>query len=140
MKKGQGAIEYLLTYGWAILVVIIVGIVLWRSGVFRTTGTGTAGFDKVRPLDYSFSGSTGTIVWQNLAGQAIRNLNITLSGDCVNSTGMSVTVGAGGTYTQGCTISPACSSGQGITVTATITYKSEAGLTKTESGTIYGKC
>jgi uncharacterized protein (UPF0333 family) len=35
-SKGQGAMEYLMTYGWAILVVIIVGIVLWQSGVFGT--------------------------------------------------------------------------------------------------------
>jgi len=32
--KGHGAIEYLVTYGWVILVVIIIGIVLWHLGVF----------------------------------------------------------------------------------------------------------
>ena len=32
--NGQGAIEYLVTYGWTILVVIIIGIILWHLGVF----------------------------------------------------------------------------------------------------------
>jgi len=32
--KDQSAIEYLVTYGWVILVVIIIGIVLWHLGVF----------------------------------------------------------------------------------------------------------
>jgi len=35
MNKGQGAMEILLTYGWAILVVIIVGVVLWQMGIFN---------------------------------------------------------------------------------------------------------
>ena len=34
--KGQGAMEYLMTYSWAILVVAIVGMVLWQIGVFDT--------------------------------------------------------------------------------------------------------
>jgi len=36
-KTGQGAMEYLMTYGWAILVVIIVGVVLWQMGLFNPT-------------------------------------------------------------------------------------------------------
>ncbi len=32
--KGQGALEYLQTYAWAILVVLIVGVVLWQLGIF----------------------------------------------------------------------------------------------------------
>ena len=31
--KGQTALEYLMTYGWAIIIVVIVGIVLWKLGV-----------------------------------------------------------------------------------------------------------
>jgi len=31
----QRAIEYLATYGWAVLVVIIVGVVLWQMGIFE---------------------------------------------------------------------------------------------------------
>ena len=34
-KKGQAAMEYLMTYGWAILAVVIVGGVLYYYGVFE---------------------------------------------------------------------------------------------------------
>lgn len=33
--KGQGAMEYLMTYGWAILIVVIVGVALAALGVFN---------------------------------------------------------------------------------------------------------
>ena len=38
MKKGQTAMEYLMTYGWAILIVIVVVAALYSMGVFTITG------------------------------------------------------------------------------------------------------
>lgn len=35
MKKGQGAMEFLMTYGWAILVVLIAIGCLWYFGVLN---------------------------------------------------------------------------------------------------------
>lgn len=49
MRKGQSAMEYLMTYGWAILIVIIVGGVIWYYASQATT-SGTAvkgGFSSV---------------------------------------------------------------------------------------------
>jgi len=37
MKKGQAAMEFLMTYGWAILVVMIVIAALWYFGVLTPT-------------------------------------------------------------------------------------------------------
>lgn len=34
-RKGQSAIEYLTTYGWALLAIVIVGAVLSQMGVFN---------------------------------------------------------------------------------------------------------
>ena len=34
MKKAQSAMEYLMTYGWAILIVIIVAAALYALGIF----------------------------------------------------------------------------------------------------------
>lgn len=34
MKRGQSALEYLVTYGWAILAIVIIAAVLWYFGVF----------------------------------------------------------------------------------------------------------
>ncbi|MDY6777281.1 MAG: hypothetical protein SVU32_01325, partial [Candidatus Nanohaloarchaea archaeon] len=33
-RKGQSAIEYLTTYGWALLAIVIVGALLMQTGVF----------------------------------------------------------------------------------------------------------
>ncbi len=35
-KKGQAAMEYLMTYGWAILIIIVVVGALFAMGVFKT--------------------------------------------------------------------------------------------------------
>jgi hypothetical protein len=50
-RRGQGAMEYLMTYGWAILVVMIVGLAMWRLGIFSmgSTSLTTTGFGKLKP-------------------------------------------------------------------------------------------
>jgi hypothetical protein len=50
-RRGQGAMEYLMTYGWAILVVMIVGIVMWQLGIFNmgSTALTSSGFSKIKP-------------------------------------------------------------------------------------------
>ncbi|MBD3388521.1 MAG: hypothetical protein GF416_05575 [Candidatus Altiarchaeales archaeon] len=39
-RRGQGAMEYLMTYGWAIIVVMVAGIAMWRLGIFNFGGGG----------------------------------------------------------------------------------------------------
>ena len=75
-RKGQGAMEYLMTYGWAILVVIIVGVVLWQMGIFNPSGgtsPGKLGFGSVESQDWSCDSATDTtsIQYVNAFGQAI---------------------------------------------------------------------
>jgi hypothetical protein len=51
--RGQGAMEYLMTYGWAILVVVAVGISMWRLGVFNIGSSAApteSGFAVLKPL------------------------------------------------------------------------------------------
>jgi len=72
-----------MTYGWAILVVMIVGVVLWQLGVFNV-GQGnlvTTGFVKMQPLtpsiayrDRNFTGS-----FTNALGTTVRLGNITIN-------------------------------------------------------------
>lgn len=50
-RKGQSALEYLMTYGWAILIIIIVGGVLYYYGVFspsKLVGDSKVGFSKIQ--------------------------------------------------------------------------------------------
>ena len=47
VRKGQSALEYMMTYGWAILVIVIVAAVLYSLGIFSPSssiGTGSTGF------------------------------------------------------------------------------------------------
>jgi hypothetical protein len=53
--KGQTAVEYLMTYGWAILVVLVVGVVMWQMGFLEMSRGATPdkrGFSQVTPLDW----------------------------------------------------------------------------------------
>src|SRR3989344_8345070 len=44
-RKGQGALEYLMTYGWALLIIVVVGAALFALGVFSPqTREGCTGF------------------------------------------------------------------------------------------------
>ncbi len=89
-RRGQGAMEYLMTYGWAILVVMIVGIVMWQLGIFSmgTTTVTATGFSKIKPqlAGTGVSGSTGkfTGVFMNGAGSAVSVKSVTLEGKTGN--------------------------------------------------------
>ncbi|MEM3609698.1 MAG: hypothetical protein QW076_02195 [Candidatus Anstonellales archaeon] len=75
--KAQGAFEYMISYGWAILIVIVLGILLFSLGVLNPSQTPSAnGFTILRPVSWSFSGgnadeSNVTIALENVAGQSL---------------------------------------------------------------------
>jgi hypothetical protein len=74
--KGQTAIEYLMTYGWAILIILIVAGVLAYYGIFAPSGflgCSVSGFSNIALLNpWSFS-TTGTFqgTLENRVGQPI---------------------------------------------------------------------
>src|SRR4030042_2002506 len=76
-RKAQAAMEYLMTYGWAILIVIIVAAALYALGVFNPatwTGTRTTGFPNIGvPQDWQYTGTSGQlqVVLRNGLGKAI---------------------------------------------------------------------
>ncbi|MFH0961472.1 MAG: hypothetical protein V1820_02205 [archaeon] len=81
-RQAQGALEYLITYGWAILIIVIIGGALFALGVFNpsswTTNKRATGFSSVQMNDWVFqgtpSGSSGNVliaVLQNKAGSPI---------------------------------------------------------------------
>jgi len=104
-KKGQGAMEYLMTYGWAILVVLIVGIVLWQLGIFSGLGGGagtSTGFasGKVGIIDAGTKCTpTGMqLMLTNQAGSPLSNvvLNGTGAGYCAGGGTASTNLTAAG--------------------------------------------
>ncbi len=90
-RPAQGALEYLITYGWAILIIVIIGGALFALGVFNpsswVSNKRATGFTALQIKDWAFMGTTPTATvnelifrFQNKAGYPI-----TLWG--VNSTG-----------------------------------------------------
>jgi len=81
--KGQTAIEYLMTYGWAILIILIVAGVLAYYGIFAPSGflgPTARGFGQVQVLNpWSLSATTGalTLNLENRVGGTISVTNVT---------------------------------------------------------------
>ena len=146
-RKGQGAMEYLMTYGWAILVVMIVGVVLWQLGIFGG-GPGAvntaSGFGKIKPMEPSikYTGAALTFSMMNGVGQGIVSTTIaSFSGDCSAVSGSQPgTMGAGEVKSVALTCG-AKSAGQSFSTTFAVTYVvtvAGSDITHTETGTIRG--
>lgn len=78
--RGQAALEYLMTYGWAILVIMVVGVALWQMGLFSQPAIvpGCRGFSQIRPLDSKLtSGGLLTVFIQNEAGTRLNVSTVT---------------------------------------------------------------
>jgi len=68
--------EYMATYGWAIVAALIVVVVIWQMGIFTPTGAptkGMRGFGSVRPLDWACRTDANQleIEWVNAFGEKI---------------------------------------------------------------------
>ncbi len=78
-RQAQGALEYLITYGWAILIIVIIGGALFALGVFNpsswTTNKRATGFTTMQIKDWVLQGGTGNntliAVLQNKAGYPV---------------------------------------------------------------------
>lgn len=130
-KKAQAATEYLMTYGWALLAIVIVAAVLWNMGVFGGKGcgrsiTGFAGENiYIEDVIVHATGAVDATV-KNSAGKTITigSTNITAGTTSVVTGVDTITTGtAGQCYTS---------------KTLEITYTIEGGLSHTASGSISG--
>ncbi len=55
-SKGQSALEYLMTYGWALVVIVIVIAALFAFGIFNPPDAGTCtGLNKLAYIQHSIS-------------------------------------------------------------------------------------
>ena len=150
-SKGQGAMEYLMTYGWAIMVVMIVGVVLWQMGIFKmgSGGSGMSGFGAVKPLDHSSTGSQSLAVsFTNGAGARITNVGVNSTdstGSVINAVLTPNTdVSPGDTFTASFTntLDTVCPAGADTyDVTLNVSYtNSITGLAHSGTGRVWGPC
>ncbi|MEM2918019.1 MAG: hypothetical protein QXY62_00755 [Candidatus Altiarchaeota archaeon] len=141
--------EYLMTYGWAILVVMIVGVVLWQLGIFGPSSTVNTcrGFSKVKVFDNSIRYDPTTekisFTMMNGAGQTITDVVITATCPYANPANPSVNfsqISAGDTIDISFTCDPK-QPGETFSVPITVAYNETVVGTKvprTETGTCRG--
>ena len=93
-SKGQGSLEYLMTYGWMLIIIAIVGVVLYQYGVFTPPATppGCTGFSQAKPIDQKASAANQgnlTLTLLNDAGTkiTITQVNATIFSNPTCSTG-----------------------------------------------------
>ncbi len=147
--KGQTAVEYLMTYGWAILIILIVAGVLAYYGIFAPAGflgPTARGFGQVQVLNpWSITGSDGTTVLylENRVGGTITLTDISVNPDATGAIacdGADVPIDSGEKATYTCTPAAgwtAQTAGETYTATIIISYTFQAN-TFTTTGTISG--
>ena len=149
--KGQTSLDFLMTYGWALLLIVIVVGALFALGVFNVgsfIGSRATGFAQVGVVAWNVDhGVNGvTVKLQNHAGADVNvtAFNMTYGTNTVDITYLPVNYNGGflanggtsGTITIG-TVG-GLSAGTTYMIPLSITYIDSNGFTYTESGTLSG--
>lgn len=79
-RKGQSAIEYLTTYGWALLAILVVGAFLVQFGIF----------DQCQPSDPDFGPQTVVVSDWAFTGTSTVQMTLQAIGQDVNVTDVSL--------------------------------------------------
>jgi len=141
MKKAQAAMEFLMTYGWAILVVLLAIAALAYFGVLNpgkylpsscTLGSGLS------CNDFKVETNTVTLVITNGMGEDLNPFNVTIAGACASvakagNNGDALSDGEKDTFVITCT-TPI--TGSKFKEDITMQYTSESGLSHTKTGSI----
>lgn len=140
-KKGQAAMEFLMTYGWAILAAIIAIGVLAYFGVF-SPGKYVTGTAVVTPPFYANAWNVKpvgvTLEIKNNGGETYDIISVDVSNCGTDSTGWNVAAGSSQAMTIACTVAPVV--GDSFKGDITISYrKVGSAVDLTSTGTIAEK-
>ena len=151
MKKAQAAMEYLMTYGWAILIVIIVAAALVALGVFDPctwsppAATGFSVFT-IPAGGWAFNLTGFTVILENTMGGGLVNItDIVITYGSATSTSVTPSSASLGVGDQQSFLvdsvfgESAPAAGGCYSADVVITYTSAAGLSSTEAGKISGR-
>ena len=107
-NRGQATIEFLFTYGWAILIILIVALVVWQMGLFNIGGRvqpGSSGFWGVTPsndMAYSDDGGDGMLIMainnQVGANVTLKNITARIQGDRYTANNINQVISTGETF------------------------------------------
>jgi uncharacterized protein (DUF58 family) len=144
-RKGQAALDFLMTYGWAILLIVLIAAALFVLGIFDIgsfIGNKAVGFTQVAvPAFKVASNGTLTLQLQNQVGNPIRidSINATYTNQTVSSA-PSTNLGVGQTSsTLNAGAFTGLSSGNSYVVTVRIGYTDRTTqFNYVETGTLNG--
>jgi uncharacterized protein (UPF0333 family) len=140
-KRGQAAMEFLMTYGWAILAAIIVVGVLWYI-IGNPSNLAGKQFTLSAPLsanafNFGTNGASLSLEIRNGAGNQITVSNVSVTG-CGNVIGDTISQGTLRIYNVTCT--PEIGSGNRFLGDITVYYTtSGSSITQQSTGSISGK-
>ncbi len=137
--KGQTALEYLITYGWAILVILVVLAVLWYYGVFnpsKWSGESVSEGSAFKVIDKKLTGTTLSLLLGDKTNTQTTISAVDVTGDITGSSGtLSVIIPAGGQMASASPITVTLTAPTGGAVagsfykfTVTTTYQAVNGL------------
>ena len=138
-KKGQAAMEFLMTYGWAILVVLIAISALTYFGVLNPSKFLPEKCTLIPGLiciDHKATGDTIDLVIDNGMAQDLQNFSISMGG-CTSSVSQSFQDAK--QLTIQLTNCDNGESGARVKADINISFKSESGLSHTEIGQLITK-
>ncbi len=149
MKRGQAALEFLMTYGWAILVVLIAIGALAYFGVLNPSRylpnscTIVAG---IACNDFKLAaagGGTAQLILRNGMGDDLKSVTIAVTGCTASAEANGDDTWVDGTIlggSDGITLT-VCgyTAGQRVKSDVSVTYTSSDGISHTRTGQIVGK-
>jgi len=149
MPRGQSALEYLMTYGWALIIILIAAAALYAMGLLSPgtyqqktcTGMTTLGYQ-----DHFFDGSSFKIKVANEAGAKIAMTSVTvntnLNSSCCTynyTTPTNVNAGKSATFTVAIN-DTGWSDGEDYIMDVVFVYNVSQGITgHVEAGSCTGK-
>ena len=145
-RKGQSALEYLMTYGWAILIIIIVGGVLYYYGVFspgKLVGESKVGFSKIQVDTWTVDANNNQLllILENRAGKEINITEFDVGGTTTTAWMSNWEMAAGDRSTSFVNVStPSIDTGESYKWDITVTYymTDYPGTNFTSSGSLSG--
>ena len=147
-RKGQAALDFLMTYGWAIALVVIIAAVLFALGIFDVsnfTGSRAAGFSGVAVTGWNMNAAgTMSLKFANQVGQriSIDTVNVTIGNTSIVTALPAAPLNTGQTSETLSTVSNFGTQavGSGYTAKVVISYTDRSSdFDYSSSGTLTGK-
>lgn len=145
--RGQAALDFMMTYGWALMLIALAAAALAALGVLDPgtfVGSRATGFSQVQATDWQLSNSTG-MLQMRLRNSAGTGINVTfvdakLLALSRNSSSV-VPIGDGEYGLVNISFSPlGLSKGSSYSIKVSIQYAdAESGMAYSDSGTITGR-